>query len=367
MTASLFSGKCDCSSAFVLRLIVGTAILILIGFLPVSCTVENPPDGNRHTIQSVTLDARNPPSASMLPRLRDLGVTHVTLIQFGFQQSIDLPEIHMNPDARWYSESDQGIREMAQVSDSLGMKIILKPHLWLGRYSAGGQARNEIGYAEEEQWLAWEEDYSAFMMHYAHLAEEIDAALLVVGTELARSAHERPQYWRSLINAIRSVYQGQLTYAANWWAEYEQIEFWDALDFIGIQAYFELSQEPDPTPVMLAKGWDPHITILSDLSERLDRPVLFTEIGYRNVDDAAAKPWRWPSRDEMGQASPNNELQARLYTVFFDELWNEPWFHGAILWKWNGDQDSRSMSSLGFTPQGKPAEEIIRQRFTSDQ
>ncbi len=345
---------------------VGVSSLILISSLPLSCAIQDRTERASNQIQAVTLDARNPPSAAMLPSLRNLGVTHITLVQFGFQRSIDLPEIHMNPDARWYSESDQGIKEMARVADSLEMKIILKPHLWLGRYSAGGQLRNEIGYAEEEQWQAWEADYSEFMMHYAHLAEEINADLLVVGTELARSAHERPQYWRGLIKAIRPIYQGQLTYAANWWGEYEQIEFWDQLDFIGVQAYFELTQEPNPTPAMLAKGWAPHIAMLSALSERLDRPILFTEIGYRSVDDAAAQPWRWPSRDEIGQVPPNNDLQAQLYTVFFDELWNETWFSGAILWKWNGDRDSRSASPLDFTPQGKPAEEIIRQRFTSD-
>lgn len=317
-------------------------------------------------IQSVTLDARNEPSPAMLPELRKFGVTHVTLVQFGFQRSIEHPEIRMNPDARWYSESDLGIREMARSADSLGMKIILKPHLWLGRYSAEGQSRDDIGYLEEDQWKAWEADYTTFLMHYAHLAEEVGADILVIGTELARSAHERPEYWRSLIENIRSVYRGRLTYAANWWEEYEHIEFWDLLDYIGVQAYFELSDQPGPTDEMLAEGWEPHVEVLSDLSERLNRPVLFTEIGYRNVDDAAAKPWRWPSRDEIGQVTPNNALQAQLYTVFFNELWNETWFSGAILWKWHGDREQRRASSLGFTPQGKPAEEIIRQWFNSD-
>ncbi len=316
-------------------------------------------------IQSVTIDARNKPSPAMLPELRELGVTHVTLIQFGFQRSIELPEIRMNPDARWYSESDSGAREMARSADSLGMKIILKPHLWLGRYSAGGQSRDKIGYPEEDQWQAWEADYTTFLMHYAHLAEEIEADILVIGTELARSAHERPEYWRGLIENIRSVYQGKLTYAANWWEEYEQIEFWDLLDYIGVQAYFELSDQPVPTDEMLVEGWEPHVEVLSGLSEHLNRPVLFTEIGYRNVDDAAAKPWRWPSRDEIGRVTPNNALQAQLYTVFFNELWNETWFSGAILWKWHGDRDQRRTSSLGFTPQGKSAEEVIRQWFNS--
>ncbi len=342
---------------------IGIFFRVLVGLLPISCDSQGRQESVPSMIQSITLDARNRPSPRMLPELQRLGATHVTLIQFGFQPRIDSPEIRMNPDARWYSESDQGAREMARSADSLGMKIILKPHVWLGRYSAEGQSRSKIGYSAEDQWQAWEADYTTFLMHYAHLAEEIGAEILVIGTELARSAHERPEYWRSLIENIRSVYRGRLTYAANWWEEYEQIEFWDLLDYIGVQAYFELTDQPSPTDEMLAEGWKPHIEVLSDLSMRLDRPILFTEIGYRNVDDAAAKPWRWPSQDEIGRVKPNNTLQTQLYTVFFHELWDETWFSGAILWKWHGDREQRRTSPLGFTPQGKPAEEIIRQWF----
>ncbi len=345
---------------------ISTTLWFLIYMLSVGCGHESQENGSVPMIKSVTLDARNRPSSAMLPKLNELGVTHLTLIQFGFQRSIDHPVIRMNPDARWYTESDLGVREMARSADSLGMKIILKPHLWLGRYIAEGQTRDEIGYMEEDQWLAWEEDYTMFLMHYAHLAEEIDADLLVIGTELARSAHERPEYWQALIQNIRSVYRGKLTYAANWWEEYEQIEFWGLLDYIGIQAYFELSDQPNPTDDMLIEGWAPHLVTLSTLSERFHRPVLFTEIGYRNVDDAAAKPWRWPSRDEIGRVTPNNPIQAQLYSVFFNEVWDEAWFSGAILWKWHGDRDQRRNSFLGFSPQGKPAEEVIRQWFNLD-
>jgi len=342
------------------------AIFWMVICLPlISCTPQVHQDHRIYKVQAVTLDARNAPSKAMLPRLKELGFTHIALIQFGFQRTINLPEIRMNPDADWYSESDSGARDLAQIADSLGINVILKPHLWLGGYGASEQSRSEIGYLEEDEWQVWEADYTTFLMHYAYLAEEINAEILVIGTELARSVHERPQYWRGLIEDIRSVYQGKLTYAANWWEEYEQIEFWGMLDYIGVQAYFELSDEPNPTNRMLEQGWNPHKKVLSALSTRLNRPILFTEIGYRNVADAAAKPWRWPSRREIGQVTPNDDLQVQLYTVFFNEIWNEPWFSGAILWKWHGDRERRQTASLGFTPQGKPAEEVIRQWFTA--
>ena len=330
-----------------------------------SCALQKQAHHHSPKVQSVTLDARRPPPTEILPQLKELGATHVTLIQFGFQQSIETREIRMNPHARWYSESDLGAKELAQSADSLGMNIILKPHLWLGQYNSEGQLRSTIGYSEENLWQEWEANYTKFLLYYAHLAEEIDAEILVIGTELSRSTRERPQYWQSLITKIRTVYSGKLTYAANWWDEYEQIQFWDQLDYVGIQAYFELSYEPAPTNDMLKAGWEPHIQTMSDLSKHLNRPVLFTEIGYRNVSDAAAKPWRWPSHDEIDQIAPDNDLQVQLYHVFFNELWHKPWFHGAILWKWHGAPEQSRTASIGFTPQGKPAEALIRQWFTA--
>ncbi len=313
-------------------------------------------------IRSVTLDARRVPDASVLPRLYSLGVTHVTLVQFGFQPRFDVPEIRMHVDANWFSESDRGIRMLAEDADSLGMKIILKPHIWLGRYDSEGQSRADIGFDVPEAWQAWEAQYRRFLLHYARLANEIGAGMLVIGTELARSVRERPEFWRGLVREVRAQYDGPLTYAANWWEEYEDIEFWDKLDYIGIQAYFELSHAVDPSKEVLHAGWEPHKKTMSALSKETGRRILFTEIGYRNVPTAAAEPWRWPSRSEVGRVNADDALQERLYAVFFESLWEEPWFAGAILWKWKSDDDRRG-SRLDFSIQGRPAERVIAKWF----
>ncbi len=354
LKAASFSG----SSLFV-SLGVVLALVVLGACAEAGGRAQPSPD---LMIQSVTLDARRAPAPSVMVGLREMGVTHVTLVQFGFQPGHDVPELRMHTDANWFSESDQGIRSLARQADSLGLGLILKPHIWVGRYSAGGQSRDAIGFDTEEGWQAWEAQYRAFMMHYAHLAEEIDAAMLVVGTELANAVRTRPAFWRSLIAEVRAVYGGPLTYAANWWKEYEAVTFWDALDFIGVQAYFELSKADNPTLAMLHDGWKPYKETMQRLSEQTHRPVLFTEIGYRNVPDAAAQPWRWPSRDDLDNVAPDDSLQVRLYQVFFESFWHEPWFSGAILWKWRPEPRHRR-NYLDFSPQNKPAEQVIARWF----
>ena len=247
-------------------------------------------------VRSVTLDARNRPDSSLLVRLRDLGVTHITLVSFGWQKAPDVPTIRADTGDGWYSESHRGIRTLARQADALGMGVILKPHLWVGGYDEK-QDRSEIGFDNEADWARWEADYRRFLMLYARLAAEVNADVLVLGTELTRPATERPDFWRTLASEVRTVYDGQLTYAANWHKAYKRIQFWSALDYVGVQAYFPLTDTESPSLSALRDGWRRHQAALAEVHERAGRPILLTEVGYRSAVGAAAAPWTWQHSD----------------------------------------------------------------------
>ena len=316
-------------------------------------------------IQAVTLDARHPPGPATLDSIQALGATHVTLITFAFQRRPDAPTLRMHSDGDWYSESDRGIRALAEAAAQRGMGLILKPHVWVGRYSAEGQSRADIAFDTEADWQAWEAQYRAFILHYAALSAEVDATMLVVGTELRAAVGERPTFWRGLIDTVRTVFDGELTYAANWYEEFKEVSFWDALDYVGVQAYFPLSDAKDPSLTALRSGWEEHRAALQRVAARANRPVLFTELGYRSVPYAAETPWKWPERDESRRVPLDTALQARLYRAFFGTVAPQPWFAGAILWKWHPLREARTARRrLGFTPQNKPAERVIRRGFT---
>ena len=92
--------------------------------------------------------------------------------------------------------------------------------------------------------------------------------------------------------------------------------------------------------------------------------MLFTEVGYRSTADAAVEPWVWRSA-----APVDDELQAALYEAMFRTFWRKPWFAGTHVWKWFPDGSTRFggrrarrhalQRERGFTPQGKPAEEVL--------
>ena len=311
-------------------------------------------------VRSVTLDARNRPDSSLLVRLRDLGVTHITLVSFGWQKAPDVPIIRADTGDGWYSESHRGIRTLARQADALGMGVILEPHLWVGGYDEK-QDRSEIGFDTETDWARWEADYRRFLMLYARLAAGVDADVLVLGTELTRAATERPNFWRTLASEVRTVYDGQLTYAANWHKAYKRVQFWSALDYVGVQAYFPLTDANDPSLATLRNGWRRHQAALAEVHERAGRPILLTEVGYRSAVGAAAAPWMWPERDET--AVPDSALQARCYRAFLSTVGRAPWLKGSIIWKWH--PPSEVDGPTAFTPQGKLAETVLRRWFTA--
>lgn len=324
---------------------------------------------SRPEIRGITLDARARPADAELLRLSDMGVTHLFVVPFGWQRAPDDPAVTLRTqNDRWYSEDDDGIRDLDRRADSLGMAVVIKPHVWIR-----GSLPSDVGFPSDGDWADWEHSYRSFAMHYAALSADIGAPLFVVGTELAGPALERPEFWRSLISDVRSVYAGRLTYAANWWKEYEHVAFWDALDYVGVQAYFPLvphgpgNFDPAATPDAreLNEGWTGHLSALEKTAARIDRPVLFTEIGYRSVGYAAAEPWRWPERGEQADSRP--DLQADLYGAFFEQLWHRDWFAGVVIWKWRpgtADDARRNRDALDFTVRDKPAEKVIAKWFS---
>jgi hypothetical protein len=96
-------------------------------------------------------------------------------------------------------------------------------------------------------------------LHYETLAAAAGADLLCLGVELNFADGAYPDEWRRLVAETRAIYAGPLTYAANHspganGGGYPGVRFWDALDFIGIDAYFSLAVRAPPTaPVHRAR------------------------------------------------------------------------------------------------------------------
>ena len=298
---------------------------------------------------------------ALAPLRRD-HVNWLAQTPFGWQSGAAEPGIRTSygrPSGPWglWGESDAGIVCTARLARAQGIRTLLKPHLWVrGRSSWPG----DINMSCAADWDAWFASYAAFILHYAALAEAEHLEGLCIGTELQHAtepAHEKA--WRGLIKQIRRVYHGPLTYAANWSGEYEQIRFWDALDYVGIQAYFPLSTQPSPPLDMLLRAWQPHLQRLARWQQRVKKPVVFTEVGYKATADAAARPWEWPER--LVPVPADEATQARCYEALFRACWGLPWLKGMFIWKWYPSlaADGPAHRHADFTPQHKAAEAVL--------
>ncbi|MGB5821397.1 MAG: glycoside hydrolase [Saonia sp.] len=326
--------------------------LFLFCLLQFSCSSQD-----KEKINGVSfVGAREKATQEHVNSLLNVNASYAAVMPFGFIRDLNSPRIIFDTDRQWYGETKKGAKQYIELLQKNGVKVMLKPQIWIWR----GEFTGGLKMKSEEEWKILENSYDKFILTYASLAEETRTDLLCIGTELEQFVKNRPKYWKSLIKKIRGIYKGKLTYAANW-DEYPRTSFWKDLDYIGIDAYFPLSEQKTPTVEQLKIGWQPHKKKISALSETMSKPVLFTEFGYRSMDYTAKKPWL-VDRNEM---NVNFEGQVNAKKAIFEEFWKEDWFAGGFVWKWfihhekvGGAKDNR------FTPQNKPAEEVLQYFYT---
>jgi len=317
--------------------------LLITSLLALSIVACN--SGKATTESSVSFDENHQPSmrglcwvagdsiaSHNLNQVSSIGANWISQTPFGDMTGIDDSNVGWNNVGSWFGEADRGLRHTTALAKEAGIKTMLKPHIWIRK--AEGKWRSDIAMNSEEEWENWFTSYKSWIMHYAELAEETGMEALCIGTELSTTTKEYPEKWREIIKSIREVYSGELTYAANWYDDFEHIEFWDELDYIGIQAYFPLTKNVLPTKNELIKAWKKHAVKLEAIAKKFDKKIVFTEIGYKNTADAAREPWTWPQKMEEENVQRSDETQKICYEALFESVWQAPWMDGVFIWKW---------------------------------
>lgn len=297
--------------------------------------------------------AYSQPDADLaLGNLRATGANWVSLIVTQYQDSISSTDIHASPQ----TPTDEDVRHAIAEAHALGLKVMLKPHVDL-QNSDPRCSRSMIGIGfTRTQWPVWFASYRALINHYADLAQACGAEQFCVGTELDSSIG-RVADWRPVIRDVRSRYGGPLTYASSW-TLVPFIGWWDALDSVGVDAYPPLSLRKGPSLPESRAAWRVHVAALTAIAWAWNKPILFTEIGYRSVDGANTVPWDW-----WTQGAVDLKEQANCYQAALKSLFNQPWFAGMFWWTWSVDPVEGGPCDTGFTPHGKPAEDVLRRWY----
>ncbi|MBA2397277.1 MAG: calcium-binding protein [Bradyrhizobium sp.] len=299
-----------------------------------------------------------------LSAMQAIAATHANAIQLApriFTQTQTSNVVIADPNK---TESDANIATAIANAHALGLSVMLKPMLT----GLDGTNQGKLTPSEPAAFFA---SYKTEMLDFAHVAEQSGAESFSIGNELSKlTGPEFRSYWVDLIDSIRAVYHGTITYAAAT-DEAINVSFWDKVDVIGINAYPPLTTQLNPSVDEMVAAWknmptDNYWAAVMDhmspvdffhsLAVKYDKQVLFTETGYRSVDGTNISPGGWSGTTQDLQE------QHDAFNAFF-QVWGSEggsWFAGADIWNWDA---TNLYSPTGYSPMGKPAQQLITEWY----
>jgi Ca2+-binding RTX toxin-like protein len=293
--------------------------------------------------------------------MKDIAATNANSISLAprlFTETKTSNEVIVHPQK---TESDANIMAAIDHAHELGLSVTLKPMVT----SLDGSWQYQLAPSNPDAFFA---SYTTEMVHLASLAQQTGAESFSIGNELSKvSGEQYRDKWVHLIDEVRSVYDGPITYAAAT-DEANHVSFWDKVDQIGIDAYPPLTSELDPSVDQMVAAWKnvpldnywagamnhmSPVDFFHSLSLEFNKPVVFTEIGYRSLDGTNISDGGW-----SGSTTPDVQEQADAFNAFFKVMGSEggSWFKGAEIWNWDADN---LYNPTGYSPMGKSAEQVI--------
>jgi hypothetical protein len=246
---------------------------------------------------------------------------------------------------------------------------------------------------------AFFDTYTAFAVYYARISAQLNLPYFIIGDGLSSVSYDtkgpagesttkstadpletsggppgcsgrRDCEWRHMIAAIRGAtynslvgnhplpggnYSGKLIYSASWnlipglqsgsnKPEFEGITWWDAVDYIGVNAYFPLTRDADVSVDQLTQAWHGQgldlagqgniYSRLQAVSDKFDKSLVFTSAGYESIAGANAKPD--PNQQDYASTTTQDQGEQRFDMEALVTTFNgEPWWQGVF---WYEDQ-----------------------------
>lgn len=280
----------------------------------------------------------------LLQEIAATGADHVALVIPYYQHNWESTSIGPHPR---FSPSAQTIERVMKQARAAGLRLLVFPILRLEYAVTVDEWRGALQPRDEEQW--WK-NYRDFILHFAQLSSRHQAAVLCVGSELG-AMDTSPERWKPIIDEIRRVFKGSLVYSANW-DHYDKVKIWPLVDIAGISSYFSLTDGREPRDLpRLVHGWREHRVTIARWRAQINKPLIFTELGYHSQQGTNAWPW-----DEAAQKPIDLNEQAACYRAFARVWQSASWLYGVYFWNWfcwGGPQSGE------YCPRGKPAAQIV--------
>ncbi|MCZ6834222.1 MAG: hypothetical protein O7G85_00465 [Planctomycetota bacterium] len=288
-------------------------------------------------------------------RIAALGANSLTIVTPMFQKYVDSSEIkyldHKCP-------TEQQLKAIFSRAKSHGLMTTIQPIVLIEKPGK----KDWRGVIEPKDWETWWASYHELIDRFLRVAIESDVDMFVMGSEL-NTTEENLDQWQEIVDKIRSNFDGQITYSANW-DRYDKTQIWTKVDVISISSYFELERNNPGAPKKdLVFAWGPIRRKLLQFANDWDMPMLLSELGYPSLPWANAHPWNYVADG----INADHEMQARCYEAFF-EAWAETIADlegpaaGFTCYHWDPYHRGRSKDT-GYGIEGKPSKRVIMEGF----
>lgn len=197
--------------------------------------------------------------------------------------------------------SVQRLTPVVETLHEAGLRVSLRPIL--DERVLLPQWRGAIEPTDKAAWFA---SYRDLLLPYAEMAGRLDVATIVVGVELA-SMEDEVAYWNGFLDALREVFDGELTYNTNY-PNFLENSSKVPVDSTGVDAYFPVKNQPDTAGVdTIVAAWN---TWLDQRSSGPMTDVVISETGIGAQNGAFAAPG-----DFYRYGTVNAKVQATWYTA----------------------------------------------------
>ncbi len=256
-----------------------------------------------------------------------------------FSTEVDYTGTHM--------VSDDELLEMIEYARSLHLKVMIKPTV----NPADGIWRAHINFFDidvpcEPKWKDWFKSYTDYQLHYAKIAEQTNAEMLIVGCEMVQTERKEKE-WRQLIRDVRNEYSGLITYNTDKYQE-GNVSWWDEVDVISSSGYYPMGD------------WENQLNRIEKIIKPLNKPFFFAEAGCPSRTGSSQVPNDWNLEGEC-----NQEEQREFYKEMFEVTSKRDWVKGFGLWDWKAIlyPESKATNDMDYAVFGKEAEKVIKEYY----
>lgn len=241
-------------------------------------------------------------------------------------------------------------KQMIKEAKKTGVKIIIEPYPWI---SDGAISETEYKPSNIDTFFeVWENDV------IIPIIKELAIPFHVYAINISSNFNELDDFnenWIKIINRIRKMYNGNITYKVSWWStaiwdenskeRYSKVldnKVFEFVDFISVASYFELSENNRNSVADLEKSLystkrhNRNQNIMEELemlSSKWDKNIYLAELGFPRIDGAAIEPWN-PYLSEI----ENNLEQARCFIAYKNVVSDKTWFKGFSVFSIGGNE-----------------------------